>query len=133
MFKSKIEIESPVAMSVIFGGGIGFDANTGFMVSVKNENDKTPVVKLSLYELCHPVNVGEERKDGDVMNPRSPQCGLIFGEEASIDAVIAALTKIKGTLTRHKKEFADERARRERRGEERRNRRREHRNGFTGK
>ena len=87
---SKIQFSSETRTDVIFGGGIGFDGKFGVIVSDKTGCRKN-ACKLALYQLCYPVGIGNDRRDDDVINPRSPQVNLIFTDPRSIDAVIKAL------------------------------------------
>ena len=115
--KSRIKTTSDHSMDVIFGGAISYDLSVGLLTDeVNGEHIEERGVKLSLYELCHPVAIGEERDVNDNINPRSPQVGLVFRDADSIDSLILSLEATKEELLDWQREGRGERRKRNRDG-----------------
>ena len=110
---SKIQFSSETRTDVIFGGGIGFDGKFCVIVSDKTGCRKD-ACKLALYQLCYPVGIGNDRRDDDVINPRSPQVNLVFTDPRSIDGLIGALELMKAGFERYLNKSRKERNQRRR-------------------
>ena len=116
---SKIQFSSETRTDVIFGGGIGFDGKFGVIASDKT-GCRENACKLALYQLCYPVGIGNDRRDDDVINPRSPQVNLVFRDPRSIDGLIGALELMKAGFERYlSKSRGDKSGKRHRNGRKR--------------